>query len=455
MPDLTATRRSGRGRVPNKKYTIDAFEGLDIFDSDTERNTNAPDALDDSGIDQDFKSDTAAEETEATDTDVVSADDGSDGSGIATPLEDYGDAASYVGEVELSERPKSSIEKHTSRLLTQTKSQSSFREKLLEHSRGVPEPVTYSRKSDHMRHIFGNGTEDILQAVRSREQWVNNPTLPKRNLIEQGSGGLAFPFSHTTEKRHMEATVGWDWYFKHDSQASFAKQQRTILLDADTAIQYISRPKAEKHSFLMGPYGNQRVFSLDVDQSMNTAQAWEPTDLTLNSSQSAGSSDTRCRNERTNWMLNIGNKIRCLDWAANHEEIQYLAVASGSVEPITSTSPASAPAFTPSLPTCTSFQIWSFYAVVQRDEASYICANRPPELRLVGCTEWGNIRHLKWCHVPCATRSEGNPGRIFVGLLAGIWGDGYARILDIQLDKESTPTTHGTFCLSSSSICGI
>ena len=448
MDDPTPTRKSGRGRVPNKKYSIDPFEGLDILDSDTERNAVVPELFDDTDVDQDFKSDVAAEEAEATDTDVISGDEGSDGSGIATPVEDYEDAVSYASEVEASERPKTNIEKYTSQRLRQRKSQHSLYKKPKgnnEHPRGVPEPMTCNRKSDHMKHIFGGGTEDILQAVRSREQWVDNPTLPNRSFVGQGSGGLAFSFSHTTEKRHMEATVGWDWYYKHGGQASFAQRQRTVLLKENEAFRHLPRPKADNHNFLMGPYEKQRVFNLAVGQSMNAAQAWEPADLAQSPSQNSGLSGNSDKRERTSWMLNVGNKINCLDWAANHEETQYLAIAGGSVKLIKSISPASAPAFTPSSPLPASLQIWAFFALIQSNEASQICASRPPQLRLVCCTEWGGIRHLKWCHLPRTTRHVDNLGIISVGLLAGIWGDGYARVLDIHLDKERTSTTHGMF----------
>lgn len=64
-----------------------------------------------------------------------------------------------------------------------------------------------------------------------------------------------------------------------------------------------------------------------------------------------------------------------------------------------------------------------------------------PELRLVICTEWGDVKQLKWCPMPRIFRDEDSRGKVSLGLLAGIWTDGHVRILDVQFDKYGKSMT--------------
>ncbi|KAI9872556.1 MAG: hypothetical protein M1830_001481, partial [Pleopsidium flavum] len=96
MVDVDPTRRSGRKRKANKKYSVDAFEGLDLLSTDSEAGTDAQ-ALEDPEDDEDFVIEDVADGAKTPEEDDLAMAEGSqasDGSAVATPVEDDGDAIS-------------------------------------------------------------------------------------------------------------------------------------------------------------------------------------------------------------------------------------------------------------------------------------------------------------------------------------------------------------------------
>lgn len=425
MAQTHPVRKSGRQRIPHKKYTTDAFEGLGILSSDSEVDFEALQQLQDSKNDVDFPED----HVDGNEDEDSLADGISDGSAISTPEEEYEDAHPYASS-DQDERDHGGTSKGRRR---NQRAKISPRDADV-HSRGMTENLI---RADHersrVRLFSGSGVEDVLHVVRSRDQWAADPTLPcKKNLRHQ--------VSHTDEKRHMEATVGWNWYYAQGGRQSFAKKQKSTTLSLEEGLAYLPKATHSSLSFLMGPYGRQKVFTLALSQSIGLEEAWH----TASGSVELGPEDFRCRKRRgLGWMLNVGTRVRCLDWAPNHDSnTQYLALAVAQTP--TSTRPATpneAPAFTPSCPTPSGVQIWAFDALDNTVEST-----RPAELQQVLCTEWGEINQLKWCPVPRAMRNEDALGTISVGLLAGIWSDGCARVLDVQLEKGKGAIT--SFCKS-------
>ena len=420
MAQSNSVRKSGRQRVPNKKYTVDASEGLDFLSSESEIDLEALQQLQDLKNDDDFPED----HIDGNEDEESLADGVSDGSAIPTPEEEYQDAKSHASS-DSGGRSHQGASKGRRRKL---RGYTSTRDSDL-HSRGMVENLM---KADHeksrLRLFAGSGVEDIVHVVRSRDQWAADPTLPSREK-------LCHQVSHTTEKRQMEATVGWDWYYDQGGQDSFAEKQNVRKLSLEEGVAYLPKATNSSLNFLMGPYGRQQVSSLAISESLGLEEvchtASEPSEATVEGSENH-------KRRRLGWMLNVGNRVRCLDWAPNHQgELQYLALAVAKAS--TSTCPATPkepPAFTPSSPAPSGVQIWAFEA-----SNNFTGTFRPPELQQVLCTEWGEVNQLKWCPVPRAERNEDAINRMSIGLLAGIWGDGCARVLDVQLEKEQGVVT--------------
>ena len=427
MPQSNPVRKSGRQRVPNKRYTADAFEGLDALNSDSEKGLEELQQLQDQKNDHDFPEDHLGKDEDEESL----AYDVSDGSAVLTPEEENEDAHSYASLDAAEERgPRKTPKGHKRK----AKDHSSNVDADV-HSRGMLEnPTKFDHERSRLRLFSGSGVEDILHVVRSRDQWAADPTLPSRENMCQ-------LISHTDEKRQMEATVGWDWYYDEGGRESFAEKQQVRMLSLEEGLPYLPDPTDSSHSFLMGPYGRQKVFTLALSQTLGLEEAWDGTSGLSTQNPEGSRNSKRCRH---GWMLNVGTRVRCLDWAPNHYgDTQYLALVVAKASSSTHVAmPTEAPAFTPSCPAPSSVQIWAFDASDKSIDSA-----RPPELRQVLCTEWGEITQLKWCPVPWAARNEDALDKIFIGLLAGVWGDGCARVLDVQLKKErGTSTGYCKFC---------
>lgn len=424
---MAPVRKSGRQRVPNKKYTVDAFEGLDILGSESEVDLEVLQQLQDSKNDGDFPEDHLDENEDEESL----ANDVSDGSAILTPEEEYEDAHSYASSVP-EERDLRGISKGYKR---KPRDYTSIQNADV-HSRGMLEnPMRADHERSRFKLFSGSGAEDVLHIVRSRDQWAADPILPCReNMYHQ--------VSHTDEQRQMEATVGWDWYYDEGGRESFAEKQNVQTISLEEGITYMPENTPSNHSFLMGPYGRQKIFTLALSKTLDLEEAWNV--ASGSSEQNSKSSKRR----RLGWMLNVGTRVRCLDWAPNHcGGTQYLALAAAKASNSTRAATSfEAPAFTPSCPAPSSIQIWAFDS-----SKNSIGPIQPPELRQVLCTNWGEITQLKWCPVPRTNRIEDALGKISIGLLAGIWGDGCARVLDVQLEKgQGADTRYCKFFLDQS-----
>ena len=424
MARTTPVRRSGRRRLPNQKYTTDAFKFLDSFKSDSEGDFEVRQQLQDSK-DSDFP-----DHHEKNDDEGSLADGVSDGSAVLTPERVDDDGHSHASS-EHEELTRGTIKgkKRTPRGQFSSHD-ANFR------SRGMPEGLM---RTDHERSrvklFSGSGIEDVLHVLRSREQWAADPTLPHREK-------LSYSFSPTDEKRHMESTVGWDWYYDEGGRDYFAEKQRMRSLSLEEGINYIPKLTNDNFRFLMGPYGSQKLFTLAVSQCVGIEEAWRNDSSASKVKDLEGTRSSKRR--RLGWILNVGTRVRCLDWAPNHHSAtQYLALTVAKASTSTrAPTPLEAPAFNPSCAAPSSIQIWAFH--LSENSMGPNCA---PELRQVLCTEWGEITQLKWCPVPRIIRDEDALGKVSVGLLAGIWGDGCARVLDVQLQRhQTTVTSYCKFC---------
>ncbi|KAL8784914.1 MAG: hypothetical protein Q9195_008851 [Heterodermia aff. obscurata] len=422
------SRKSGRQRVPNKKYTVDAFEGLDISASDSElglellQEAEARLARDDRDGHDDFaEDDQIIPEPVPEEDDELSAE-GSDGSDAATPIEDVEE------EVTESLREEKASKK---------KQQHVQREDL--RSRGITElNIRASRFDDDLfiEHLVGPDQNEKTYFRQNRNKWINNISLPTRQPNDQGQGGMAYPFNHPVDQRKIEATVGWDWYFSEGGKTTFQKKQVLEPLTSAAGARHITRPVEAIKNLLLGPYGKQQLFTLSLMQSLSLKQTWKSAQT---NSTHANVGDLRAPSKRQDgWILNVGTSVQCLDWAPNHPgATQYLAISTLLPRGSGNDQPESAPAYTASLPTPSSIQIWTFTRSAAPDNTVHL----NPELRAVICTEWGYARHLRWCPMPRDPRTDGSETRVHLGLLAGVWSDGYVRVLDVYSDAQRSSST--------------
>lgn len=432
MSSSTPTRRSGRQRIPSKKYSVDVLESLRsdsendlkaFQDSGAGAAINDEDGHDESSADDEIFSEPVAEES-----DEMSAVEASDGSPVATPIDED------IEEIYASDIPQSLDGPKLSR-----KRQPSTQNKEV-RSRGMTEPyVKPSRARDALfiQHVMGSDVNDQAYFRKARAKWANIVSLPRRYTDGHGEGGMDYPFNYSAEQRNMESTVGWDWYFDEGGKATLQTEQISESLTLTAGTKYVYRPNKPIQTLLLGPYGKQQLFTLSLMQSISLDESWNLARMNQ-SAQLNGPDQRMLRKRQTGWVLNVGTSVRCLEWAPNcHGKQQYLAVTTlppndGSKQP----SP-SAPAYTASPPTPSCIQLWVFTRSATSCEPLY----RLPQLRTVICTEWGPIKDLKWCPMPRNDRAGGSDTKKHLGLLAGVWNDGYVRVLDIYLDEEQGSNT--------------
>ncbi|KLJ11423.1 hypothetical protein EMPG_09728 [Blastomyces silverae] len=342
------------------------------------------------------------------------------------------------------------------------------------HSRGLYKPSAHGAKVTYLKLTFGASDEDLLPMIYTRARWTKgrDATFPSRDTLRETLSmtideiGAAFGVSGDMLRK--EATSGWDWYYGENNSGRFSKRQRTVGVTAEEGKTYLPRARTKKHTVIIGPASSQKVYELAVGQSLDFGEPWSEIKpkgktpgrpkkgdkLTREAVEAQepllpgaelmpevrNGSASRPRRNREGWILNLGNKIQCVSWAPNCTgSSQYLAVAvpiSGSQKQSLDGISQGAPAFTPSPPYPSAIQIWSFESTKEDSDVRQLDMTVKPRLRQVICTDAGDIRRLSWC--PMGRDERGGDEiveRVNIGLLAGVWGDGSVKVLDVQLNK--------------------
>ncbi|KAI9734694.1 MAG: hypothetical protein M1834_002296 [Cirrosporium novae-zelandiae] len=423
MITASSPRRSARARKA-KKYTDDAFEALGMNTSmpsffttppsDWNRNVDAEDdeySANPGPPERELGEEEDGEELSDVD-DMDLEDPGTPGT---PPSEDNAMPARRRRRVGLALQKRKSQPRNVSN----------------QHFRGVVEPVHYRSKEDRVKYHFGSGEQEILSLVQSRDRWVEQPTMPIKSVDGLGRGGMCESYSRKDEVKWLEARKGWEWYYEKKGKTRFTTAQQVEHLSFDEGRHYLPTSAKKRHSFLMGPNGRQNIFSLNTGDSMKLDDAW-----------------TGSRGSRRGWITYLGGRISCMDWAPNqNSESQYLAVAiTGPENQPPSQRPAAnerdarkAPGFRSLAPKKASIQIWQFSAnggeSIPEAERGRPALEKLPKLRWVGGTEWGSVNRLSWCPMPREDRGQ-EQGKVSLGLLGTIWGDGKVRVLDVDLDNR-------------------
>ena len=429
MSDRTPIRKSTRRRVPTRKYSIDAFEGLDTVESYLEGDAqSSPSLLINTDGNPGFINGRAADAPNTME-DNDAFIDVSNGSEVATPVEESDDTSFPYSDVEAIE----TNDKKFKQVILKNQACRGPRNKKVHnsnvHSRGVLEPHVYQGKGVNIQHIIGTSVDDLLPFLQSRDKWAHNPTLPSRKTDKNGYGGLGYPFAYDIKSREADGNVQWDWYHRHGAGHLMKEKQNSYTLDIGEMERYIPVYDKVCHSFLMGPYGKQQVFELAINHSIFLNQGLDHRSTSVPKTTKGNASQ-----QQTGWIVNLGARIRILDWAPNQDGmLQYLAVT------VTNTGKLPDPptsAFAPSEQSPACVQIWAFATSDISGHEDLFDSNQPPDLAHVICTEWGNVKQLRWCPVTRHHFDETSSCKFSIGLLAGVWSDGYVRVLDVQLDKS-------------------
>ncbi|EEP82504.1 predicted protein [Uncinocarpus reesii 1704] len=435
------TKRSRRPRTAVRKYTDDAFEAAGLSPEVSESEQTVPEK---------HKSGRAEDE------DFVMGEDKEREVSDEEDEADFDEAESAVGST------LDKIEQADQKRLAQVDSN-------MTHSRGLLKPANHTAKLTQLKLTFGTSVQDLLPIIWTRDHWAygRDATFPSAESFQAAQNGITYgiggSFCYDSAKLAMEAGKGWDWYYSPVGD-KLLKSQHLEIINAEARGKYLPRNRGEKHTILVGPPGKQKEFRLGNSEFFDFGAAWEApkpkeakrgrhkkADKQFQDAENdpADHSDTAPEVERIRegWLLNLGNKVQCAAWAPNCTgTTQYLAV----VVPLSESQKTAecdlkytgAPAFTPSPPYPAAIQIWSFEA--QEGESSPRPLNMAlkPRLRLVLCTEYGDLKRLSWCPMPRKARplNMENKGPLNLGLLAGIWGDGTVKVLDVNVEENSEET---------------
>ncbi|KAL1624742.1 hypothetical protein SLS56_007626 [Neofusicoccum ribis] len=440
-----ATRRtSGRAR-PAKRYTNDAFEGLDLGDEAEASDLFAQD--EDSGDDDDFDVAGAEDEPDVEDDISVGAASGDDDDGDVDEMlsdddiigpEDDRPAPKKKGKGKplkpgFVQRAEASTFKTGSFSLLSSRAHAHQEPEIRLSSRGVPEMYHNTGKDTRILNLFGPAKEDVIPATTARDKWHDEPVLPSRKANKHGEGGMAFSPAYTKSLREHEATKGWEWYHERGGEQAFKMRQETHELSASDAAHYLPQTGKSEQTVLLGPARNQNPVELLAGEFINIGQAWSK-DAHRSNDEDGLLDGVKGPPLRQAWLFSLGSKIQCLEWVPWQEDSQYISAAAlQRVKSYKTTGNFSAPGFVPAEPTPAAIQVWS----IRPSDEGHLDYNIPPQLELAICTDWGTVRAMKWCPMPRRKDEDGD--EVHLGLLAGVWGDGRIRVLDVRYPKSSEP----------------
>ena len=422
-------RRSAKRITPRKTYTVDAFEGIEEL--------------------QDAHSGGSISEGHADEDE--SPIDLADGAEASADEQEMSEVEPYVDEVEsnsesdtgerlidenmsIAEDPNESQRKPP--ILPYSSKRKAMKdqpEAVKTYSRGVLENVdNKSSKADRQLYDFGPRASDYEPIYKARAKWASDPTLPRRSQDKHGSSGMHRSFYADDAILSEEAKRWRSWWNDEGGRSAFSERQILKNVDDPLKAQYMREAQLSATSFAMGPFKKQRLFKIPTGGRVPLSQAWESESHTHESPQTSLPAEYK-----KGFMLNLGGKIQCLEWASNQNGREQYLVASAVPRRETSHPPfeaPEAPAFTSQPAYGANVQIWAF----RRNEKDSIDTKTPPRLRVVLCTDWGDAKDLKWCpgiceHVDYSYEST-------VGLLAGIWSDGAMRVLHVTDEPEINST---------------
>ncbi|KAB8229944.1 transcription factor TFIIIC subunit TFC6 [Aspergillus alliaceus] len=469
MPRARRSTRSTGGKIDKIKYTSDPFEIAGVSD-ESDANPRVKERKEQAGNDDSSDEEFAhgdEQEEEEDDDDEVSEEDVAPENDDDDENDEYGSDGEGAGRSARKaavSRPKARQRPHAEGAAT---SSSSSRDEM--HSRGAHSSLDRMGKMVHLRTMFGTDEKDLLSIIYARERWSGgvDSGFPTRDSLNEApyvpDCGYGPTFGVAPEDMKTERTRGWDWYYDDDVGGRLRKRQHLEEITEKEAYGvFIPRAKEKKHTVLIGPVDDQKMFTLGHHESFDFGEAFGEAKVREkvkpgNAGKPKGKasmqedSASRKRKNREGWILNLGQKVQCMAWAPNQSGLtQYLAVTTPLSKEEKEQCPdlfkeQGAPAFRPSPPYPCALQLWTFKAEREESLTKHIDMNSKPRLRMALCTKWGDLRRMAWCPMRRESREEDDEDPLrSVGLLAGVWGDGYVRVLDIKLSRAPNKVEYYT-----------
>jgi len=266
-------------------------------------------------------------------------------------------------------------------------------------------PAKSNSKRERIETIYGNDAEALVLGIKARDLWIMDPVIPLRKNLG---------FSPFFKKEILEIVDLGDG------------GQKSYWLDYEAAKESIEKHLPEegtKIRCILGPLGGQKVITFGRFGICDIGTI---------------------HNGRAAHMINAGGHVTGLDWAPNHPKgkntdffplivmltrslgFQYLAI---SIKPPTSPGEAEGNTEVPPAYRQTTglgqIQIWR----IPSDTKGTIAGK--PSLALIICHSWGNVRSLRWCHIPRKLEDLKE-----LGYLAMVCGDGVARAIKVAFQEE-------------------
>lgn len=444
---MARTRRSTRLSGARTRYTSDPFEIAGVSDESDSREETAssrrkakqPVQADDSSDEEYNVQNGQEEEEEGDDEDVEMLDGPDDDEEFVSDNEDEADSKPKRTGFSRVKNPRRRLEDGTVAIADDET-----------HSRGTWNPGEHVGKLTHMKVTFGTDQRDLLSMAYTRDRWAKgvDSTFPTRSSLNEAQKFPDYTYGATfgvePEEVRKESTRGWDWYYADDVGGRFRKRQRIEKIEEEEARSRYMAQQEKKQTVLIGPVDAQKKFRLGQNDSVNFGEAWKSREK---KSGTAKNSTESKKALREGWLLNLGQKIQCMAWAPNQSGLtQYLGV----VVPITKEQKERYPdplknqaglPFRSSAPYPCALQLWAFKAKRDDNFTKTLDMSSKPRLRLALCTDWGDLRRIAWCPMPRAARDEDDEDPLRnLGLLAGVWGDGYVRVIDVKLSRNPNAT---------------
>ena len=314
-------------------------------------------------------------------------------------------------------------------------------------TRGIITFHRHGSKAQKIRYMFGPDPIDVEAAIVVRDKWVRESCLPSRLPDDvTGSGGMSYSAHYSSAMRLEEMQRAWKWYTNGRGGEAFSRKQILEIMKGENVSRYTLTSEQLDYTFLAGPPKHMKPVSIQKGQAVSVRE-------TVNHAR-GGTNGSAVDSERADdiasgWYIYMGDRINCLEWTPfKHDTTQYLAVSTLDNELLNGRrakadnadsmdSKNTSFAFIPTAPSPAAIYIWGFKGLDHPgDTSNYtIAEDEVPSLELVLCTDWGPVKQFKWCPVPQPIEKKGSKTEVSLGLLAGIWGDGTVRVVQVKYDK--------------------
>ncbi|OAL49507.1 hypothetical protein IQ07DRAFT_588069 [Pyrenochaeta sp. DS3sAY3a] len=289
-------------------------------------------------------------------------------------------------------------------------------------SRGIPEFSKIGGQETRLKDLYGPGGEDLKPILATRDYWSKQEALPSRQ-----EGGLKRSFFERSDAREKETSSLQGWFADGGKEIFIREQKTKRLLSNNEHQPYLTNRGPKSVNILLGSVNERKLCTLLKDKYTNVAKYFTN------------------QNDRRGWIFNLGARVQEAQWATKEESrTQYLAVAveqhAPGHDPNSLRNPE-APAFTATKRFSASIQIWAFEAA----ENGELDMSQEPRLAMVICSDWGAPKQFRWCPIEAEGNTPADSEDIYIGLLAGIWSDGRARIVHITIprtDERSKQTVY-------------